>query len=131
MHSTNARCQCTAISPWSAAASFGTGPGTIWSGATPVWSGAPTAWTDYTFQRSFVINATYAGVTFRAQNTSNYYLWQFKSNGENTIALCPGSVRRAASPKSGGLPEQGARGEPAAWFRDSEGNLLGVGEPVV
>ncbi|MFM9451727.1 hypothetical protein [Streptomyces europaeiscabiei] len=91
----------------------------------------PTAWTDYTFQRSFVINATYAGVTFRAQNTSNYYLWQFKSNGENTIALCPGSVRRAASPKSGGLPEQGARGEPAAWFRDSEGNLLGVGEPVV
>ncbi|MGW7166851.1 family 78 glycoside hydrolase catalytic domain [Streptomyces sp. NPDC054884] len=73
-------------SPWSAAATFGTGPGTTWPGATPIWSGAPTAWTNYTFQGSFVINAKYAGVTFRAQNTSNYYLWQFKGNGENTIA---------------------------------------------
>ncbi|UUU21569.1 hypothetical protein [Streptomyces sp. DSM 40750] len=26
---------------------------------------------------------------------------------------------------------KGARGERAAWFRDSEGNLLGIGEPVV
>ncbi|MDX3800164.1 family 78 glycoside hydrolase catalytic domain [Streptomyces sp. AK04-3B] len=75
-----------AASPWSAAAAFGTGPGSTWPGATPIWSGAPTAWTNYTFQGSFVINAKYAGVTFRAQDTSNYYLWQFKGNGENTIA---------------------------------------------
>ncbi|MGW1275087.1 glycoside hydrolase family 78 protein, partial [Streptomyces sp. NPDC002491] len=66
-----------AASPWSAAAFFGTGPGAAWPGATPIWSGAPTAWTDYTFQGSFVINAKYASVTFRAQDTSNYYLWQF------------------------------------------------------
>ncbi|MDX6311457.1 MAG: hypothetical protein QOF44_921 [Streptomyces sp.] len=26
---------------------------------------------------------------------------------------------------------KGARGERGAWFRDSEGNLLGIGEPVV
>ncbi|MFJ3925201.1 VOC family protein [Streptomyces sp. NPDC090022] len=31
----------------------------------------------------------------------------------------------------GHYPSKGARGERAAWFRDSEGNLLGVGEPVV
>ncbi|MFJ2239022.1 VOC family protein [Streptomyces sp. NPDC087859] len=31
----------------------------------------------------------------------------------------------------GNYPGKGARGERAAWFRDSEGNLLGIGEPVV
>lgn len=31
----------------------------------------------------------------------------------------------------GNYPSKGARGEHAAWFRVSEGNLLGVGQPVV
>ncbi|MFE1923320.1 VOC family protein [Streptomyces asoensis] len=31
---------------------------------------------------------------------------------------------------AGNYPSKGARGERAAWFRDSEGNLLGIGEPV-
>ncbi|MEV2211741.1 VOC family protein [Streptomyces sp. NPDC050997] len=31
----------------------------------------------------------------------------------------------------GNYPSKGARGERAAWFRDSEGNLLGIGEPVM
>ncbi|MET9961757.1 VOC family protein [Streptomyces sp. NPDC006326] len=31
----------------------------------------------------------------------------------------------------GNYPSKGARGERAAWFRDSEGNLLGVGQPVL
>ncbi|TDU80162.1 VOC family protein [Streptomyces sp. KS 21] len=31
----------------------------------------------------------------------------------------------------GNYPSKGARGERGAWFRDSEGNLLGMGEPVV
>jgi catechol 2,3-dioxygenase-like lactoylglutathione lyase family enzyme len=30
----------------------------------------------------------------------------------------------------GNYPSKGGRGERAAWFRDSEGNMLGVGEPV-
>jgi catechol 2,3-dioxygenase-like lactoylglutathione lyase family enzyme len=30
----------------------------------------------------------------------------------------------------GNYPSTGARGERGAWFRDSEGNLLGVGQPV-
>ena len=31
----------------------------------------------------------------------------------------------------GHYPSKGFRGERAAWFRDSEGNLLGIGEPLV
>ncbi len=31
----------------------------------------------------------------------------------------------------GNYPSKGARGERGAWFRDSEGNLLGIGESVV
>ena len=30
----------------------------------------------------------------------------------------------------GNYPSKGASGERGAWFRDSEGNLLGIGEPV-
>jgi catechol 2,3-dioxygenase-like lactoylglutathione lyase family enzyme len=30
----------------------------------------------------------------------------------------------------GHYPSKNARGERAAWFRDSENNLLGIGEPV-
>lgn len=31
----------------------------------------------------------------------------------------------------GNYPSKGARGERGAWFRDSEGNLIGIGQPVV
>ncbi|MFG2359991.1 VOC family protein [Streptomyces sp. NPDC048521] len=30
----------------------------------------------------------------------------------------------------GNYPSKGARGERAAWFRDSEGNLMGIGQPT-
>jgi hypothetical protein len=30
----------------------------------------------------------------------------------------------------GNYPSQGGKGERAAWFRDSEGNLLGIGQKV-
>jgi catechol 2,3-dioxygenase-like lactoylglutathione lyase family enzyme len=30
----------------------------------------------------------------------------------------------------GNYPSRGGRGERAAWFRDSEGNLLGLGQPM-
>lgn len=30
----------------------------------------------------------------------------------------------------GNYPSKGGAGERAAWFRDSEGNLLGIGQPV-
>ena len=31
---------------------------------------------------------------------------------------------------AGNYPSKGGKGERAAWFRDSEGNVLGVGEPT-
>jgi catechol 2,3-dioxygenase-like lactoylglutathione lyase family enzyme len=31
---------------------------------------------------------------------------------------------------SGNYPGKGGRGERAAWFRDSEGNMLGIGQPL-
>jgi catechol 2,3-dioxygenase-like lactoylglutathione lyase family enzyme len=31
---------------------------------------------------------------------------------------------------SGNYPSKGGQGEVAAWFRDSEGNLLGIGQPI-
>ena len=31
---------------------------------------------------------------------------------------------------SGNYPSRGGAGEKAAWFRDSEGNMLGIGEPI-
>lgn len=31
---------------------------------------------------------------------------------------------------TGNYPSSGATGERAAWFRDSEGNLLGIGQPT-
>ena len=31
---------------------------------------------------------------------------------------------------AGNYPSRGGVGERAAWFRDSEGNLLGIGQPV-
>ena len=31
---------------------------------------------------------------------------------------------------TGNYPSKGGRGERAAWFRDSEGNMLGIGEPI-
>jgi catechol 2,3-dioxygenase-like lactoylglutathione lyase family enzyme len=31
---------------------------------------------------------------------------------------------------SGNYPSKGARGERAAWFRDSEGNMLAIGEAI-
>ena len=30
----------------------------------------------------------------------------------------------------GNYPSKGGRGEQAAWFRDSEGNLIGIGQPL-
>ena len=31
---------------------------------------------------------------------------------------------------SGNYPSKGGRGERAAWFRDCDGNMLGIGQPI-
>ncbi|MFE2521271.1 VOC family protein [Streptomyces mirabilis] len=40
-------------------------------------------------------------------------------------------TREGIAEIDGNYPSKGARGERGAWFRDSEGNMLGIGEPVV
>ncbi|WP_405547157.1 hypothetical protein OG478_48385 [Streptomyces phaeochromogenes] len=39
-------------------------------------------------------------------------------------------TRNGIAEIDGNYPSKGARGERGAWFRDSEGNLLGIGELV-
>jgi catechol 2,3-dioxygenase-like lactoylglutathione lyase family enzyme len=39
-------------------------------------------------------------------------------------------TRDAIADIEGNYPSKGARGERGAWFRDSEGNMLGIGQPV-
>jgi catechol 2,3-dioxygenase-like lactoylglutathione lyase family enzyme len=40
------------------------------------------------------------------------------------------TTRDAVADIEGNYPSKGASGERAAWFRDSEGNMLGVGQPT-
>jgi catechol 2,3-dioxygenase-like lactoylglutathione lyase family enzyme len=40
------------------------------------------------------------------------------------------STRDGIAAIEGNYPSKGAHGERAAWFRDSEGNLLGIGRPT-
>ncbi|GGW74667.1 glyoxalase [Streptomyces lucensis JCM 4490] len=39
-------------------------------------------------------------------------------------------TREGVAEIEGNYPSKGARGERAAWFRDSEGNLMGIGQPT-
>ena len=48
--------------------------------------------------------------------------WEVDAPGLNTA----GGIAEIA----GNYPSKGARGERAAWFRDSEGNMLGIGQLV-
>ena len=39
-------------------------------------------------------------------------------------------VKDQRSEVSGNYPSKGGKGERAAWFRDSEGNMLGIGQAI-
>lgn len=73
-------------SNWSAVAHFGTGPGSTWNGASAIWTSAPGGgnWSDYTYTGTFDITAGAASVSFRTQDTGNYYLWQFRASNAST-----------------------------------------------
>jgi alpha-L-rhamnosidase len=74
-------------SAWSAPAQFGTGPAAGWDGASPIWaSGASTGWSDYTYTGTFDITAVAASLSFRTQDTRDFYLWQFRASNASTEA---------------------------------------------
>jgi catechol 2,3-dioxygenase-like lactoylglutathione lyase family enzyme len=64
------------------------------------------------------IEATVAELQARGVVFEEYETPRFKT--VNGIATVPGNY-----------PSKGGRGERGAWFRDSEGNLLSLGEPLV
>lgn len=76
------------VSPWSRVAHFGTALGQDWGGSEPIWVPAPEAptWSDYTLETTFRITAQNATIVFNAQDTSNYLMWQFRGDGQNTLA---------------------------------------------
>ncbi|MFJ4838000.1 VOC family protein [Streptomyces sp. NPDC088746] len=47
-----------------------------------------------------------------------------------TVDLPGFRTRDGIAEIEGNYPSKGARGERGAWFRDSEGNMLGIGQPV-
>ncbi|MFI6124752.1 VOC family protein [Streptomyces sp. NPDC051064] len=47
-----------------------------------------------------------------------------------TVDLPGFGTRGGIAEIEGNYPSKGARGERGAWFRDSEGNMLGIGQPV-
>ena len=72
-------------SAWSATSHFGTGPGATWSGATPIWTpGVDSGWADYTFEGTFNITGVAASVNFRAKDSLNFYMWQFRASDAPT-----------------------------------------------
>jgi alpha-L-rhamnosidase len=74
-------------SGWSHPARFGTGPGSDWGDAAPVWvPQTGPEWADYTIDTTFRIAANNASITFRAKDANNYYMWQLRGNGVNTLA---------------------------------------------
>lgn len=70
-------------SAWSKVSHFGTGPGKTWPGATPIWTskvrGLDVA--DFTYTGTFRIDTVAASINFREQDTSNFYMWQFRTDG--------------------------------------------------
>ncbi|RIJ76506.1 hypothetical protein D1871_11575 [Nakamurella silvestris] len=72
-------------SAWSEISHFGTGPGSTWDGASPIWTpGVASGWTDYTFEGTFNITTVAASVNFRAKDTNNFYMWQFRAGTAST-----------------------------------------------
>lgn len=74
-----------APSAWSSVSHFGTGPGSTWAGATPIWTpGVDSGWADYTFEGTFNITGVAASVNFRAKDSTNFYMWQFRASDAPT-----------------------------------------------
>jgi alpha-L-rhamnosidase len=73
-------------SPWSAVTSFGTAPGATWAGSTPIWADAQVPgeasapWRDYTVTARIRITAGALGLRFRAFDSGNSFMWQFRAS---------------------------------------------------
>lgn len=69
-------------SAWAEPATFGTAVKDQWQ-ATPVWlpgSMIGADWTDYTVETTFTVKSNALGLVFRATDTLNYLMWQFRGD---------------------------------------------------
>ncbi|HMA92960.1 MAG TPA: alpha-L-rhamnosidase N-terminal domain-containing protein, partial [Polyangiaceae bacterium] len=74
------------VSNWSDVASFGTGPGSSWSSSQPIWALADSSnWTDYTITSHLTVNEIAVGIRFRAPDTNNGYMWQFRGSDNRLV----------------------------------------------
>lgn len=70
---------------------FSTAVGSGWAATEGIWAGKAqgvgeeeelaTEWTDYAMEIEFSIDASAVGVIFRAKDAKNFYMWQFKTDG--------------------------------------------------
>ncbi|MBE6621074.1 MAG: hypothetical protein E7625_06920 [Ruminococcaceae bacterium] len=77
---------------------FTTAVGDEWESTNGIWAAKPGAtgideeisddWTDYTVHLEFSIDANALGVIVRAKDAKNFYMWQFKVEGDKAY-LCP------------------------------------------
>ncbi|MFB8386701.1 family 78 glycoside hydrolase catalytic domain [Microbacterium sp. NPDC055910] len=73
---------------WATTAMFGTGPGADWSSADTVWVGGPAKWgSDFSLTLRAQFVQRHVTVAFRATDANNYYLWQFRGDGVDELAV--------------------------------------------
>ncbi len=87
------------ISPWSEASAIVTEVGDAWVSTTGIWapegvveSFADHGWTDYTVEMDISITSTAAGVIFRAVDSQNFLMWQFRTDAIHLHEWKNGSV---------------------------------------
>jgi alpha-L-rhamnosidase len=74
------------VSDWSSAATFGTGPGSSWSNSQPIWAVVDSSsWTDYSVTAHLTISEVALGIRFRAADTNNGYMWQFRGTDNRLV----------------------------------------------
>lgn len=75
-------------SGWSAPSQFGTDPGDGWDSADTVWVGGNDAWgSDFTLSLRARFVQKHVTIAFRAVDSNNYYLWQFRGDGQDELAI--------------------------------------------
>jgi len=83
---------------YSDAQAFTTALGSGWAGMQGIWAGKTQGdesaeeladeWTDYEMNVEFSIDANAVGFIIRGKNNTNFYMWQFKIEGDKSF-LCP------------------------------------------
>ncbi len=87
-------------SDWAPPVYFSTGPGADWGDTETVWVGQDKGWgSDYTLELRAQFTQKHVTVAFRAADSSNHYLWQFRGDGANELATHAVTSANASAPE--------------------------------